>query len=105
MNPMMECGHSANAKDADGNPCCAICIGMIDGADRVMKSAPDLSNRKARCMYYDSIPRGRSHSSNFGCERGKICNCEVVSSTALPFFSHTPDMKYDKFYCGCWGWD
>lgn len=84
MKPMMKCGHAANAVDKDGNPCCAICAGFTPNAFIVDDSAPDLTGRKAKCCY---------------------CGKERESSPELPFFEYKPDKEYDKFYCGCWGWD
>lgn len=102
--PMMGCGHAANATDGNGKPSCAICIGIHTKASTIVES-PDLSDRKARCSYYGSVPEGRLHESNYGCFRGEKCMCEVPSSTDLPFFSHNPLNQYDQMYCGCWGWD
>lgn len=89
MNPMMACGHSANAVDGDGNPVCVICVGRKAGA-RDLAPTPDLTGRQARC--------GQNG-------RRKKCKGSVPSSTSLPFFSHQPDQAEDSFYCGCWGWD
>ena len=82
--PMMQCGHAANAVDKDtGAPCCVICAG-ISGADYMtVVTTPDLTGRMARC----------------GCGR------QQPSSTGLAFFEHLPDKQYDKYYCGCRGWD
>ena len=84
MKPLMKCGHAANAVDKNGNPCCAICAGFTPNAFIVDDSAPDLTGRKARCMF---------------------CGAERDSSPELPFFEHKHDKEYDIFYCGCWGWD
>lgn len=89
MNPMMKCGHAANAVDADGQPVCIICVGRVAGA-RDEDTVPDLTGRQARCV--DNGAR-------------KPCKGAVPSSTSLPFFRHQPDKPEDTFYCGCWGWD
>uniref|UniRef100_A0A6M3IUC1 Uncharacterized protein n=1 Tax=viral metagenome TaxID=1070528 RepID=A0A6M3IUC1_9ZZZZ len=105
---MMKCGHSANGKRKIGNiwtDCCLICIGLDPKAKIIDEAPPDLNERKARCSYFDSIPKGRNHESNYGCKRGNPCLCEQSSSDKLPFFEHKPNNEYDKFYCGCWGWD
>lgn len=81
---MMKCGHAANAHDAQGNPCCAICIGFKPEATQVAET-PNLQGRTARCSY--------------------TCNSSQPSSTDLAFFQHRPTMEYDLYYCGCRGWD
>lgn len=80
----MKCGHTANAKDENGNSVCAICIGINEGATQIANESPNLENRNAECCY---------------------CNKIKKSSFDLPFFEYKPNEKYDKFYCGCWGWD
>lgn len=83
--PMMECGHAANAALPNGDPACAICMGMDPKATQVMKDKPDLSGREAECL---------------------SCHKNVVkSSPDLPFFEHRPDKETDGYYCGCMGWD
>lgn len=84
MKPIMKCGHAANAVDKNGNPCCAICVGFTPNAFIVDDRTPDLTGRKAKCFY---------------------CGKERESSIELPFFEYKPDKEYDKFYCGCGGWD
>ena len=86
--PMMKCGHAANAKDESGNPTCAICCGISEGWNVVEDKLPDLTNRKARCTYYNSK-----------------CGSERSSSVELAFFAHKPNKPYDEYYCGCFGWD
>jgi len=78
---MMACGHSANATH-EGKPCCAICIGLNDDAERVIE-APDLNGRMATCS----------------------CGKKAPSSTSLPFFEHCPTKEQDLYYCGCRGWN
>ena len=93
---MMKCGHSANAnrihKDGTKTPSCAICAGITPDAEIVV-DAPDLEGRKARCSYF-----GTSHGST-------TCHGEVASSPNAAFFEHRPGAEFDRFYCGCWGWD
>lgn len=79
---MMKCGHAANAK-SNGKPCCAICIGIIPGADEVAPP-PNLSGRMASCCYCDNVDS---------------------SEKKLAFFKHWPDRDRDEYYCGCRGWD
>jgi len=80
----MACGHVANAKLDNGDPCCIICYGIHPGAGQVVEP-PDLTGREAKCYYC-----------------GKI-----VSSMngRIQFFNHLPEKDYDEFYCGCKGWD
>lgn len=104
-NPLMKCGHTANGIDKDGKPVCVICFGIRPGAIEIDETPPDLTNRRARCTYYGSVPSGRNHESNYGCKRGECCLCERPSIEKLPFFEHCPDQEFDRFYCGCWGWD
>lgn len=84
---MMGCGHAANAvrKVADGpdEPVCVICIGIVDGADRVT-SAPDLSGRSSQCSY---------------------CRKVAPSRLGLPFFAYDPGGLMDSHYDGCMGWN
>jgi len=90
--PLMKCGHSANATNQDGNPVCAICIGIDAGGTVVDEAPPDLTGRIARCVY---------------------CKQEKPSSFDLPFFEYGGDKwkdldtgsPADWYYCGCRGWD
>ena len=77
---MMACGHSPNAVDGNGNPCCVICDCHIVRELDVSV----LYNRKAKCS-----------------ECGRV----VDSSADLAFFKCRPDCEYDEFYDGCNGWD
>ena len=87
---LMKCGHRSQSEDSNGKPICVICIGLDERATIVDESITDeiLKDRKARCSYY-----------------GSKCTSEQPSSLNLAFFSHQPDKEYDKFYCGCYGWD
>lgn len=80
--PTMGCGHTANAQKGDGSPLCVICYGIVPGADEVAET-PNLEGRMAECT----------------------CNRRVPSDTQLPFFEHTPNKEFDRYYCGCYGWD
>jgi len=101
---MMKCGHAANAHDRHGKPVCAICIGIDPGATVVDSHPPGMEGRKARCHYYG---RGRVPYKNECdiCKQGQPCQCERPSSPKLAFFESRPGEPYDKFYCGCRGWD
>ena len=93
--PLMLCGHSAQGRDGNGNPVCAICVGIDEGARVVDESPPDLSTRKMRCSYTQG-------------QNGKPCDARlnpIPSNTAAAFFTHKPEAEFDEFYSGCWGWD
>lgn len=83
MSQMMKCGHAANAIIGDGQPVCAICLGIHSGAD-VVDEEPDLTGRRAECIY---------------------CGMTAQSSTNLAFFEYLPTAPMDRFYSGCRGWD
>jgi len=104
MAQMMKCGHAAQGRDHTGLPVCVICFG-IDTGYNVPVEPPDLAGRRARCAHYGSTPKGRNHESNYGCRRGEPCLCQKDSSPDLAFFEHKPKERYDRFYCGCWGWE
>jgi len=83
---MMKCGHSGNATIKRGDqdvPCCAVCLGLHEGAEEIDTSPPDLTGRQAMC--YGSNPK--------------------PSSSDLAFFEHCPNQTFDRYYCGCHGWD
>ena len=109
--PMMACGHTANATDGDGNPCCVICAG-IDAGHRIVVGDvfEQLLGRRARCFYHGKPGRNHScnHSKDTGCTTDE-CRCELPSTLAmentLAFFEHCPDAEHDQFYCGCHGWE
>lgn len=75
---ILKCGHLPNAK-SNGKPCCVLCQ-CFEFGDNV----PNLTNRKAKCS-----------------DCGKI----VDSKFNLAFFVYQPKQEFDKFYCGCYGWD
>jgi len=85
-NKLMRCGHAANAVREDGSPVCVICVGIVEGADQIVpeEKQPDLTNRYAMCVY---------------------CTATVSSNLDLPFFEFKPTDYYDRYYCGCRGWD
>lgn len=82
--PLMKCGHSANAKDKDGNPVCVICVGLDAGATVVDEAPPSLEGREAKCGQ---------------------CGHRRPSEFNLPFFEHNPNHETDGYYCGCRGWN
>ncbi len=103
-HPMMKCGHAANAT-SNGKPACVICAGISGGANMIVNdNPPNLSGRKARCSYYGTSPKGRNYEGE-SCKRGEVCKCERDSSEELAFFEYCLGKDFDKYYCGCWGWD
>jgi hypothetical protein len=111
-HPMMECGHAANAvcnaksgvKYDPPIPSCVICSCI-----EIAKTPPSLNRRKAKCDYFGRT-WGRNSGPIYGgskeCSRTNGCGCIVDSdSETLPFFEHRPNKDFDKFYCGCHGWD
>lgn len=102
--PLMKCGHTAQAfqKMPDGSerPACAICVGIDPGSTVVDEAAPSLEGRRARCSY--------NHDGR-GCPTtrhgGGCCTSDRASDYGLAFFELQLDEEFDRFYCGCWGWD
>ena len=109
--PMMACGHRANATESDGNPACAICVGIPGlhaDSTTIDPNPPDLTIRTARCAYYGRPARGRSREgpcNGSWAIRDQPCLCERPSTDNLAFFEHRPSEPHDRYYCGCWGWD
>lgn len=104
--PLMKCGHTANAKDGEGNPVCAICAVLVPGWNEVDENPPSLAGRLARCTYYGSHNPNHGHGPIYGgCECKGYCHCETASAPELPFFRPEPEADFDRFYCGCKGWD
>ena len=67
-----------------------------------------MEERKAKCVYYGKIKPKRSYANdecNYICYGKDYCECVVESSDNLPFFEEQKDKEFDKFYCGCHGWD
>lgn len=83
-NPLMKCGHIANAKKPNGKPVCAICMALTKNAEIIADEKPDLKNRKSKCS-----DCGKTTDSNFD----------------LPFFKYCKDEILDSHYCGCKGWN
>jgi hypothetical protein len=128
--PLMKCGHTANAIDADGNPVCAICIGINPGATKIDTKKPSLDGRTARCSSC-----GRTTPSSYGLPffeyQGYTPSCirpnlllqythlirELQQTTFEPKRERLSEQmaavrklirKYtpvDTYYCGCRGWE
>lgn len=80
---MMQCGCAASGSLTQAGQPALVACGR-HSCTEVAEQAPDLTGRKARCSY-----------------GGK----EVPSSKDLPFFQHKPNEPFDRYYCGCFGWD
>jgi hypothetical protein len=83
---LMQCGHASSATHY-GSPVCAICYGKDDGAEVIVHECVGnvgLIGRKAKCLYGDSI---------------------VDSRWDLALFEYRPDCEYDRYYCGCFGFN
>jgi hypothetical protein len=82
---------------------------LIHDCIEVATNPPDLSARLARCTYYGRRTslnaRHSRNECNYGQDKAAVCTCEQPSSPKLPFFESKPSEQFDKFYCGCMGWD
>lgn len=118
-NPIMACGHAANALTSDGHPICVICSGMTPTASIVAENQPDLSARMALCECGASMPsdsdlaffeyRGDkrvtgtcsrcTHSANKHDADGEcVCGCKEFVQAFIPAATT------DRYYCGHAGW-
>ncbi len=80
MSVLMRCGCRGSA-EFDGKLCCA--VHFPAPASMTIAEPPNLEGRKARCNGV----------------------AEVDSSTDLAFFVYQPQKPFDRYYCGCRGWD
>lgn len=89
--PMMKCGHASNAvqrlDDGTTIPVCVICASIDPGARVIDDSPPSFEGRTARCSYF------------------RTCGHSKPSGPGLAFFEHVPTAEFDRYYCGCHGWD
>lgn len=124
-NPMMKCGHAANAVNKEGLPCCAICAGLTPNADIVDENFGDrLEGRMAICPHCKkTVPS--SLSLAFFEYRGSGSKWEENCKNCGIFHKDQPVFRYkgrnevhcskyeprvggfelDLYYCGCRGWD
>lgn len=112
--PLMKCGHAASAYNATtGQPSCAICLGD-PRAEQIEENPPDLTNRKARCVYFGAVSgipgqcspvMGAFGHPELNTKPRCVCQTEIASNLNLPFFEYRPNEDFDFFYCGCHGWD
>ena len=122
---ILECGHSANATDGKGNPACAI-HSTAQGGTTPVKTAPDLTARQARCScgatanssmglaFFEYLGDGSRDATELcrNCGSGYVTHLELNTSTGRPGhkfgvceFTPKGDVGYDRYYCGCRGWD
>lgn len=80
------CNHTDNGIVNVGGkklPCCVICA--CSQVKMEIKNEYDgLENRTAKC---------------------DGCGKKVKSNWDLAFFEYCPNEEYDRYYCGCYGWD
>lgn len=77
MKFLMKCG-CVNQGTTNGKPIC-----ITHECEEIEQELPNLEGRIARCSC------GRIKKSRFN----------------LAFFVYKPKEKYDRYYCGCEGWD
>lgn len=115
-NPMMKCGHAANAVDSNGNPCCVICASIAESSMVVDDSPPDLTGRTAKCWYCKTEKPSNANLPFFeycgeGTTRAKSCkHCGIIHPGVKSWSkcnNYVPrgDTGVDAYYCGCRGWD
>jgi hypothetical protein len=126
-HPMMTCGHAANAVCRSNHgitydppiPSCAIC-----SCTEVAERSPSLDGRMARCAYYrtckSELPSHPERLAFFeylgpGSRTSiEMCKCGFYKSAHNPKYSRNPKCRgftekgpqeFDRYYCGCHGWD
>lgn len=119
--PIMKCGHAANSL-LDGQPACATHAMTGDDATTVDENAPSLEGRQMRCTY-DRPGSGVKERSRTGTS-GRIRVIHADGDSVKPtdrnaaFLELKPEEgwgpkptfgsgwdPYDRYYCGCWGWN
>ena len=117
--PLLACGHAANSTDENGNPSCVICIGINPDADKISKT-PDLTKRRAKCAYgnhaivnssldlpfFEYLGPG-SYTAENACKCGynKMAHNQPKSTCKCKHFVPRGPLEFDRYYCGCYGWD
>ena len=122
--PFMKCGHAANGTKGVGSkePVCAICYGIIPGADQVDENPPALQGRVSRCgscgkttPSSESLPffEFRGEGSPQALNSCKHCGYHKVahapgkmhSTNVCDHFEPKGAWEFDLHYDGCRGWD
>jgi hypothetical protein len=120
--PMMKCGCVASSICTRRNgevlaepiPACVVheCYGVAE-------TAPDLTGRTAQCAYGGHAPKPSSPDLAFFEFRGEgsrdateICRCgfhrrahEIGRAKGCAGFTPKGPQEFDRYYCGCHGWD
>lgn len=127
---MLSCGHAANATDGNGQPACAICVGLEKS---VPVAAPNLTGREARCGKFCAVVPSsldlaffefRGEGSPVSKRTCKKCGYADVAHDPAHMQRNVPSNRktvveqgkcsgfephgayeYDTYYCGCRGWD
>ena len=112
---MFACGHVSNAVNSKGEPSCAICFGIQEGAETIVE-APNISKRKARCAcgktvksdfnlpFFEFRGEGSPASTDY-CKCGYHKVAHEKHKVPCRIFEAYGSHKYDEYYCGCRGWD
>lgn len=123
-HPLMMCGHTAEGTDKNGILICVTCY-PLPASYVVDSRAHDLTNRRAKCAYHhaedDSVPsdlnlpffefrgEGSADSVNFckHCGYYKIVHDPTYYRYKALGHEFEPcgPFEYDRYYCGCRGWD
>ncbi len=109
MATMMACGCAAQGvcsrrRGQEYNPPIPACV--IHDCIEVAPSPPDLTGRRARCVYFGPHRRPPRHfecnyTKQTGCTRQQ-CRCELPSDVALPFFEYRgPGSENATRRCRC----
>lgn len=123
--PILECGHSANATDGNGDPACAV-HSAREGGTTIASATLDLADRFAKCscgataksseglafFEYLGESSNRAKTSCRNCSYGVNTHLELNPSTGRAGhkfgaceFQPKGASEYDGYYCGCRGWD
>jgi hypothetical protein len=131
-HPLMVCGHAANAVDGNGDPSCAICLTtkIDDSPSLVGRSAKCSDTCRIRpsdrgLAFFEYRGEGSPHATG----TCKHCHYNIVAhdptvehmarierngKTRYENFMHEKGQHefepvgpadYDRYYCGCRGWD
>lgn len=123
-NVLMMCGHAADGYATSGWPVCVTCYPAIESQVEDQRTI-DLTGRRAKCAYHHNendtvessfnLPffefRGEgSRDSKWHCK-----HCFYYEPVHDPNYSHYKPLdhefeahgafEYDRYYCGCRGWD
>ena len=61
-------------------------------AGELYRESIDLTGRMAKCTYHTGRDKATKHDP-------------VPSHWGLAFFQAKPEDAFDRYYCGCWGWN